>query len=128
VIAWAATMTMTWGLLAILFVGWVDAGKSYRAMILDMHRALPAHYRCIASRNLGEPQRAMLDYYTGIITWRLDTPGRERDCDLLLAQGVASEENAPPGAWRKIWSGARPGDKVERYRLYQHRSAGAKTP
>jgi len=128
VIAWAATMTMTWGLLAILFVGWIDAGKSYRAMIVDMHKALPKHYRCIASHYLGEPQRAMLHYYTGIITWRLDQPGRERDCDLMLVQGVASEEYPPPGPWRKIWEGARPGDRVERYRLYQRGNASAKSP
>jgi len=119
VIAWAATMTMTWGLLATLFVGWVDAGKSYRAMIADMQKALPPRYQCISSRNLGEPQRAMLDYYAGIITWRLDAPGRERECDLSLVQGVASQEFVPLGPWRKIWEGARPGDKIERYRLYQ---------
>ena len=40
VIAWAATMTMIWGLLAILFVGWVDAGKSYRSMIADLQKTL----------------------------------------------------------------------------------------
>jgi hypothetical protein len=25
----------------------------------------------------------------------------------------------PTGNWRKIWEGGRPGDKDERYRLYQ---------
>ena len=120
VVAWAATMTMIWGLLAILFVGWIDAGKSYRAMIADLQKSMPQSYTCIASRNLGEPQRAMLHYFANIITWRLDAPGRQRsDCDLALVQGVASEENVPLGAWQKIWEGTRPGDKVERYRLYQ---------
>ena len=112
-------MTMVWGLLAILFVGWVDAGKSYRSMIAAMQQALPAKYACIASRNLGEPQRAMLHYFAGIITWRMDAPGRQRNCDLTLVQGVAGEETVPSGPWRKIWEGARPGDNVERYRLYQ---------
>ena len=36
----------------------------------------------------------------------------------LLMQGVR-EEAVPAGGWRKIWEGSRPGDKVERYRLYQ---------
>ena len=119
VIAWAATMTMVWGLLAILFVGWLDAGKSYRAMIVDMQKTLPAKYDCIASQTLGEPQRAMLQYFAGIITWRLDEPARKRDCGLILTQGVGSEEHVPAGAWKKIWEGTRPGDKVERYRLYR---------
>ncbi|MDB5812310.1 MAG: transrane protein [Betaproteobacteria bacterium] len=119
VIAWAATMAMIWGLLAILFVNWIDAGKSYRAMIADMQKALPAQYACISSLNVGEPQRAMLQYFANIITWRVDVRGRQRgDCDFMLVQGVASEENVPLGPWRKIWEGARPGDKLERYRLY----------
>jgi 4-amino-4-deoxy-L-arabinose transferase-like glycosyltransferase len=119
VLAWTTTMTMIWGLIAILFVGWLDAGKSYRAMIADLQKALPAQYDCIASQSLGEPQRAMLHYYANIITWRLDEPSRKRDCELTLAQGVASEEQVPLGRWEKIWEGTRPGDKVERYRLYR---------
>jgi len=112
-------MTMIWGLLAILFVGWVDAGKSYRSMIADMQKMLPPQYQCIASQNLGEPQRAMLHYFANIITYRLDIPERHRDCDLTLVQGVASEEYVPLGPWQKIWEGARPGDRLERYRLYR---------
>ena len=120
VIAWATTMTMAWGLLAILFVSWVDVGKSYRSMIVDLQQSLPKKYPCMASMNLGEPQRAMLHYFANIVTVRLDAPDYNRNnCNLALVQGVASEEQAPPGPWRKIWEGARPGDKVERYRLYQ---------
>jgi 4-amino-4-deoxy-L-arabinose transferase-like glycosyltransferase len=128
VIAWAATMTMIWGLLAILFVGWLDAGKSYRSMIADMQKSLPAKYDCIASQTLGEPQRAMLHYFANIITYRLDQPERKRDCELTLSQGVASEEQVPLGRWEKIWEGTRPGDKVERYRLYQRAELETKKP
>ena len=118
-VTWVATMTVTWGLVAILFVSWVDVGKSYRGMIANFTTALPAKYSCISSLNVGEPQRAMLQYFAGIVTWRIDVPARKRnDCDLMLVQGVASEETVPLGAWRKIWEGTRPGDKVERYRLY----------
>jgi 4-amino-4-deoxy-L-arabinose transferase-like glycosyltransferase len=128
VIVWTAGMTLVWGLLAILFVGWVDAGKSYRSMIAGMQQALPPQYECIASRNLGEPQRAMLHYFAGIITYRLENPGRTRDCGLTLVQGVASEEYVPLGPWRKIWEGTRPGDKVERYRLYRRTDVKPKKP
>jgi len=119
VIAWTATVTMAWGLVAILFVGWLDAGKSYRSMIVDLQKSLPAKYDCIASQTLGEPQRAMLHYFANITTYRLEQPERRRDCTLTLVQGVVSEELLPPGHWKKIWEGARPGDKVERYRLYR---------
>ena len=33
--------------------------------------------------------------------------------------GAASAEQVPLGRWEKIWEGTRPGDKVERYRLYR---------
>jgi 4-amino-4-deoxy-L-arabinose transferase-like glycosyltransferase len=119
VIAWAATVTMIWGLLAILFVGWLDAGKSYRSMIADMQKAMPTGYQCMASYNLGEPQRAMLHYFAGIVTFRSGVPGRERECDLFLVHGDSNVERAPPGAWKKIWEGNRPGDNIERFRLYR---------
>jgi hypothetical protein len=60
----------------------------------------------------------MLHYVSDIKTQREEAAARRRDCDLLLTQGGVKEE-AMPG-WRKIWEGARPGDKVERYRLYRH--------
>jgi 4-amino-4-deoxy-L-arabinose transferase-like glycosyltransferase len=119
VIVWAAGLTTVWGLIAILFVGWLDVGKSYRGMIAELQTALPVKYRCISSQYLGEPQRAMLHYYAGIITQRVESPGHRRNCDLMLVQGDAGFERVPGGSWRKIWEGARPGDNVERYRLYQ---------
>jgi 4-amino-4-deoxy-L-arabinose transferase-like glycosyltransferase len=116
---WAAGVTVTWALLATLFIGWLDTGKSYRTMVRDLDAALPAGYRCISSRGLAEPQRAMLEYFAGIVTSREETAARRADCDLLLVQGVPQVEHAPEGGWAKIWEGGRPGDKSERYRLYR---------
>jgi hypothetical protein len=119
VIAWAAGITVMWGLLAVLFVGWADNVKSYRSAFLELKRALPRHYTCISSRELGEPQRASLHYFAGIITYRDEVPERRRDCDLVLVQGKPLDENVMPRQWKRIWEGQRPGDKDERYRLYQ---------
>lgn len=118
-LVWGAGITAMWALLATLFVGWADVSKSYRSMINSMQLALPKQYDCIASRNLTEPQRAMLHYFAGIITYREEVPARQRDCQLLLTQGVPQYEVIPRGAWRKLWEGSRPRDKDERYRLYQ---------
>jgi hypothetical protein len=52
-------------------------------------------------------------------------PARRRSCELLLVQGRPQEEIAPAGPWQRIWDGARPGDKDERYRLYR-RTASVK--
>ena len=121
VIAWAAGVTVIWGLLNLLFLPWVDTGKSYRSVFVGMQQNLPSQYRCVSSRNLGESQRAMLHYVSNIVTYREEVATRRRNCDLLLTQGVVREEVAAPG-WRKIWEGSRPGDKVERYRLYRRTS------
>lgn len=118
-IVWASGIAVLWGLAAILFVGWVDTGKSYRAVFTGVKQHLPAHYECVSSRNLGESQRAMLQYYAGVVSYRNEVASRRRPCDLLLVQGVAREETPPAGRWKKLWEGYRPGDKVERYRLYQ---------
>jgi hypothetical protein len=119
VIVWATGITVVWALLATLFIGWVDAGKSYRSMIVSMQQALPGKYDCMSSRLLGEPQRALLHYFAGIRTYREEAPDRQRRCELLLAQGTPQNETVPRGAWRKIWEGSRPGDRDERYWLYR---------
>lgn len=119
VIAWAMGVTVIWGMLATLFVGWVDTGKSYRTMVASLKSALPAKYRCIASEDLGDSQRAMLHYFGGILTRRDEAGARHRACDLLLVQGNPHEENAPGAPWVRIWEGGRPADKAERYRLYR---------
>lgn len=118
VIVWASGMTLMWGLVMTLFISWLDAGKSYRSMITSMQHALPAHYQCIASQSLGEPQRALLEYYANIHTQRLEISDAA-NCDVLLIQGGADEVVEPGQEWRKIWEGNRPGDKKERYRLFR---------
>ena len=119
VLIWAAGVTTMWALLAILFIAWVDTGKSYRRMVGSLQQALPRQYQCISSRSLGEGQRAMLHYFGGITTQREEVAARRRNCDLILVQGHPRHETPPRGNWKKIWEGGRPGDKDERYRLYQ---------
>jgi 4-amino-4-deoxy-L-arabinose transferase-like glycosyltransferase len=119
VIIWGSGITVMWGLLAILFVGWADNAKSYRKVVVSLQQALPKKYDCISSRDLGEPQRAMLHYFADIITYREEVPSRRRSCELMLMQGTSRGEATPGTGWKKIWEGARPGDKDERYRLYQ---------
>lgn len=119
VINWAAGITMVWVIVMTLGLSWLDAGKSYRSMIASFQQALPSQHGCIASTRLGEPQRALLDYYAGIITRRVEVSQRI-ECDLMLTQGGAQDPDILSGPeWRKIWEGNRPGDKKESYRLFQ---------
>src|SRR5262249_36545284 len=119
IIAWAAGITVMWGMLAVLFVGWADNAKSYRGTFVQMQQALARNYSCSYSRELGMSQRASLEYFTGIVTEREESAGRKRRCELLLVQGGPVEDTVMGGTWKKIWEGHRPGDGNERYRLYQ---------
>lgn len=116
IINWAAGVTLIWLLAMTLWLPWLDSGKSYRSMVASLKHALPAQYGCMASRNVGDTQLAMLQYFGNI------TPRRHaRDaCDLLLVQsGPASGPMENENAWKKIWEGGRSSDKNERFRLYQ---------
>jgi 4-amino-4-deoxy-L-arabinose transferase-like glycosyltransferase len=116
---WASGITMVWGLLLILFVDYADVGKSYRTMVYSLQAALPKRYDCISSYNLGEPQRALLQYFGGIETYRETEPSRKRECHVLLVQGFWNYILVPSPHWHKIWEGARPGDNKELFQLYQ---------
>ncbi|HWQ37794.1 MAG TPA: hypothetical protein VNM24_04155 [Burkholderiales bacterium] len=119
VILWAAGLTTVWTLIATLMVGWIDTGKTYRDVIGRLAQALPASHGCIYSQGLGEPQRAMLDYFAQITTVRLERAGERPRCELLITQDNWDQPQVLGAPWELIWEGQRPGDKEERYRLYR---------
>jgi 4-amino-4-deoxy-L-arabinose transferase-like glycosyltransferase len=116
---WAAGVTTIWALVALLLVNYIDTGKTYRAMVAQLVAALPEKHGCIYSEALGEPQRAMLDYFGNITTERLERNGPRPDCDLLVTQDNWNNPGEVGGPWKLVWEGRRPGDKKERYRLYR---------
>lgn len=118
IINWSAGVTLLWGIASTICLPWIDTGKSYQAMIASLLQSLPSNYRCIASDNLGEPQRAMLDYYANIVTRRTNISGKI-ECDVLLVQGTTHNPLKLPLGWRQLWEGARPGDNSEHFWLLQ---------
>ncbi|BCB25888.1 hypothetical protein SKTS_07740 [Sulfurimicrobium lacus] len=113
----ALGITLVWGLLATIWLPWLDAGKSYRDMFTSLHQAMPAQYDCLASRSLGEPQRAMLYYFNGIISEREEI--YQPHCSLLLVQGQPQSLEPPGKNWRILWEGQRLGDNSEWFTLFQ---------
>ena len=115
---WAAGLALFWALAMLLWLPWIDYGKSYRPVARSLQASLPKHPGCIASRGLGEAQRAALDYHVGIVTQRVGRHTRHA-CALLLVQDNARLPETSPGAsWKKIWEGNRAGDRTEKLRLY----------
>ena len=115
---WAAGLALFWALTMLLWLPWIEYGKSYRPVARSLRESLPKNPGCIASRGLGEAQRAALDYHAGIVTERTEVRARP-DCALLLIQENARTPEISPGAsWKKIWEGNRAGDRTEKLRLY----------
>ena len=120
---WAAGMTVVWGLVSTIWLGWIDYGKSYRRVAESLRKALPAKVGCVESRGLGESQRAVFHYHAGLITRRAEVHGRT-DCPYLLVQENVRTGTVEPGTgWVRVWEGHRQPRDRERYRLYRRAEA-----
>ena len=119
---WAGGIVLLWGTAAMLMMPWVDYQKAYRSVALQLKAGIPPGAGCVAQKALGVSQAAALDYHAGIRA-RVFDPLRPDACRLLIVQGTPEEEiDDPPSArWRKLAEVARPGDRIERYRLYEQR-------
>jgi len=117
VLNWAAGMTLLWALYSTIWLPYLDSRRSYRTVALSMASQLPAQ-GCIASRNLGEPQRALFRYFAGLVTLREETAPMH-SCPAVLVQfGRIDVAPAAPEGWRIAWQGQRRGDDTERFVLY----------
>jgi 4-amino-4-deoxy-L-arabinose transferase-like glycosyltransferase len=122
ILNWAAGVTLIWGLVTTIWLPYLDSRRSYRWTVEAVAQHLPPQ-GCIASRNLGEPQRALFAYFSALRTVREEVQPRH-DCTALLVQyGRLTALPQPPAGWTSVWSGGRRGDDTERFVLYV-RNAG----
>jgi len=122
IISWAVGMTLLWGLLMTLWLPWLDAGSGYKHVLTSLRDSLPSQYGTIASRGVGESERALLEYYAGIETKRVEIQPEQESDLLLIETGGPSQDPPPASEWRKLWEGKRHIDKKrdkETFVLYQ---------
>jgi 4-amino-4-deoxy-L-arabinose transferase-like glycosyltransferase len=118
VLNWAAGMTLLWALYSTIWLPYLDSRRSYRTVAQAMAEHLPVQ-GCVASRNLGEPQRALFRYFAKLVTVREESSPRH-DCVALLVQyGRIQNVPPPPDDWTVEWEGRRRGDDTERFVLYR---------
>jgi 4-amino-4-deoxy-L-arabinose transferase-like glycosyltransferase len=117
VLNWAAGMTLLWALYSTIWLPYLDSRRSYRAVAESVRAALPRE-GCVASRNLGDAQRALFQYYANLVTVRAESARIDRCSALLVQYGRNDRDPAPPAGWQAIWTGQRHGDDTERYILY----------
>jgi 4-amino-4-deoxy-L-arabinose transferase-like glycosyltransferase len=117
----AAAVTLAWGLASTLWMPWLDYSKTYSGMIAEMQKARPKVEGCVASRDLGEPQRALFHYFAGIVSVAEDSAAA-KGCPLLLVQAGRDPKEPPHGPeWQLVWGGIRPGEHSEHYWLFSRR-------
>jgi 4-amino-4-deoxy-L-arabinose transferase-like glycosyltransferase len=117
---WTAVITMVWMLVMTLGLPAVDHARSYRMLAAKLIEAVPVHTRCIARHNVGDAQRALLDYYINLQTVRDDSTMASQ-CGLLLAQGTPLRVPDMGPQWAEVWRGSRPGDRSELFVLYRRK-------
>jgi 4-amino-4-deoxy-L-arabinose transferase-like glycosyltransferase len=113
-VRWLGAVALAWGLAMTLWLPWLDHPKTYRDVFAGLRKELANGGGCVASRGLGEPQRAMLQYFAGLVTVR----GDGADCPRLLVETPGNTAPEPGAQWRLAWHGARPGDAKEAYWLF----------
>ncbi len=114
---WAAGITMAWMLMMTLGLPLVDRARSYREVSGRIVTELPPNFRCIVRRNVGDAQRALLDYFANIRAIRDDHPGAS-SCKALLVQAAPLHILQIGPEWEEHWRGSRPGDRNELFILY----------
>ena len=122
---WTAGITMVWMLVMTLGIPLVDQARSYRGVASRLVQNLPPDFRCVARENLGDAQRALLDYFVNLTTIPVEFPAA-LGCRALLVQATPLHAPKVPTGWTERWRGSRPGDRNELFILYE-RSAPAET-
>lgn len=130
--AWALSVTAVWGVAMLLYMPALNHVKGYRATFTPMVKHLPVDGSAtIISYRLGEPQRAILDYYFDVrVRVRDELVSPERDGEYFLAQNELKKKHiwVPGEGWEQVWDGARPGEENERFVLYKRVPAKGELP
>ncbi len=123
-VIWVAGIDLALCALLVLWLPWLDQAKGYRGVFESIAHSVSERPPCMDSIGLGESERAMLDYVASLKTHRLEI-GPPTDCPWLLVQGLDwKPEGQYSVRWEMVWSGRRPGDDNELFRIY-HRKPGA---
>ena len=110
VLVWATGMILTWVLMMSLFKPWADAGWGYRPLLDDLATHLPA--RACLRTETGQDMDIMLRYYL---------PNQYRNqgaCQYWLIAGEELISERDGQLWTQVWTGVRPRNKQDVYRLY----------
>lgn len=118
---------LCWLLLTTLWLPWINYSKSYAGVAQQIAAKLPANHSCIDT-NIGPAQRASFAYFGALHFAKFH---QKTSCNFLLLQDSVKRKHDDAIApvfqdrqWQLLWSGRRPSDRDERFRLYVRKSPG----
>lgn len=115
-LVWGAGIAFVWCLLMALFQRPLDDRLSL-VRVAEQIKAHAGDAICVKTVNLNQTQRLLLAYHTGLEFRSLNSDS----CGWLLGYRKSRKEVPPGEGWIKRWDGARPGEKSERYWLYERK-------
>jgi 4-amino-4-deoxy-L-arabinose transferase-like glycosyltransferase len=118
IVNWAAGVTLVWMLLNLLYLPAIDHVRSYRQLTTEIAALINPTPSCVIGLNIGDPQRAMFDYFTQIRFTNLKSTASEH-CRWMLMQGTKANAPDVTAEWALVWQGARPAERVEQFWLYK---------
>lgn len=115
-LVWTAGITFIWCLLMALFLAPLDRRLAYTSVAQQLVARVPAG-ECVQTHQVRNEQRLLLVYHS-----QRELIPADMDCRWLLVEtrerGI--EPHISP-SWAKVWDGARPGDRSDRFHLYARR-------
>ena len=118
ILNWAAGMTLVWGLIATIWLPYINARRTYNAVAESIGMYRPAS-GCLARRDVGDAQRAAFYYFAGVVTVPETAEEAERCSSLLVQYGRLPEGTPSIDGYAVQWEGSRRGDSTERFVLYR---------
>jgi 4-amino-4-deoxy-L-arabinose transferase-like glycosyltransferase len=124
-VGWSTGMTLAAAFALALFLPAIDAGTGFKSVFQSLARGLPHAHGCVASLALGESERAMLEYYAGLRTVRVENgKAAAAQCRFLVEQQRRDErEGFGCVAATQVWAGSRASDPQEVFRLCERPDA-----
>jgi 4-amino-4-deoxy-L-arabinose transferase-like glycosyltransferase len=117
-INWCAGLTLCYLIYMTLYLPLAEANMSYRHLA-PLRETVATIHSPVMSRGLGEPQRAMFDYYCGLTTTRLEVhPEATDDWFLTQTDNLSPQGREPLGTpWKLVWEDVH--SRKELFRLYR---------
>lgn len=117
---WVVCLTVVFATAVGTMLPAADRKSGFSKLFLEASSHLKPGAGCVASIGLGESERGMLHYYTGIQTRRTEVSAElAARCPQVIEQQRTVDDASRFGCrgGREIWSGGRPGNTFDRFRV-----------